>query len=93
MTHDWSQLQKPIYNSKKGNKFDTWVPTLTGYLTSKVSEKVSGQKFNHEYTKPDNVAVQVSERLEGMVVFGSCIQTLSGSCGISALYFSESAFQ
>ena len=34
--HDWSHLQKPIYCSKKGSSFESWISTWTGYLSSKV---------------------------------------------------------
>jgi hypothetical protein len=34
--YDWSKLAKPIYKSRKGAKFSTWVSTLAGYLSSKV---------------------------------------------------------
>ena len=36
MATDWSTLPRPIYRSKKGAKFEQWVSTFTGYLTSKV---------------------------------------------------------
>ncbi|XP_052214022.1 serine/threonine-protein kinase ATR-like isoform X2 [Dreissena polymorpha] len=37
--NNWSNLQKPIYGSKKGNSFKDWVSTWTGYLSSKVLEE------------------------------------------------------
>ncbi|XP_064619014.1 serine/threonine-protein kinase ATR-like [Lineus longissimus] len=36
-TSDWSTLPHPIYHSKKGNNFNDWVCTWTGYLISKVA--------------------------------------------------------
>ena len=36
LKYNWSQLVTPIYRSKKGTKFDSWVSTLAGYLSSKV---------------------------------------------------------
>ncbi|KAL4227217.1 hypothetical protein ACF0H5_012662 [Mactra antiquata] len=41
--HNWSNLQKPIYGTKKGNTFKDWVSTWTNYLSSKV--KTEGQAY------------------------------------------------
>lgn len=41
--HDWDNLQKPIYCSKKGHTFKDWVSTWTGYLSSKI--KVNSKPY------------------------------------------------
>ena len=34
---DWSALEKPIYQSKKGKTYNDWIKTFTGYMISKAS--------------------------------------------------------
>ncbi|ELT94946.1 hypothetical protein CAPTEDRAFT_164972 [Capitella teleta] len=43
---DWSKLSKPIYLSRKGTNFSTWVCTLTGYLSSKIREEKVKRVFD-----------------------------------------------
>lgn len=33
---DWSSIEKPIYQSKKGRTYNDWIRTFTGYMISKV---------------------------------------------------------
>ncbi|KAK2190032.1 hypothetical protein NP493_91g01005 [Ridgeia piscesae] len=46
LKYNWSQLVTPIYRSKKGTKFDSWVSTLAGYLSSKTKEEKPKRVFD-----------------------------------------------
>ncbi|KAI0215805.1 Serine/threonine-protein kinase ATR [Lamellibrachia satsuma] len=46
LKYNWSQLVTPIYRSKKGAKFEGWVSTLAGYLSSKTKEDKPKRVFD-----------------------------------------------
>lgn len=42
---DWSNVQLPIFRSKKGSNFKDWVSSWTAYLISKIKKKNSSNVF------------------------------------------------